>query len=76
MVFGVSENDDSKAAILAIDKFRAWCEGMRVPVTLTQAGINRSEIPRITDNAVNTLRVWGIKNYTPSDIEAILKLCA
>lgn len=76
MVFGVSENDDSKAAILAIDNFRSWCADMKVPVTLTQAGINRSEISRITDNAVNTLRVWGIKNYTPSDIEAILTLCA
>ncbi len=73
-VFGVNEDSDARAAKLCVIKFSEWCCSMKVPVTLSQAGINSQEIPGIAENIMNTLAMWGIETYTRKDVEAILHL--
>jgi|GEM_PF-4697468 len=73
-VFRVNEPQDSKAAIICVDRFRQWCAGMGVPVRLSQMNIPSEGIPEIAANAMGLFKLWGIEGYSQKNIEEILTL--
>ncbi len=68
-VFGV------KTAEEAIKSFEAFFRQAGAPVRLAEAGIPAADIPRIADNAMGLIRMWGMK-MEKAEVEEILRLAA
>ena len=64
-VFGKSS---APAAIKAIE---SWFRKIGAPVRLREAGIPAEDIPRMAENALELMKLWGI-NRKKAEIEAIL----
>jgi alcohol dehydrogenase YqhD (iron-dependent ADH family) len=78
-VFPLAETDnysDEQMARHTIDEFRKWFNRVDSPTSLEQAGIARSDIRKIADNALSLAKVWRLEGYTRKRIEEILHLCA
>lgn len=61
----------AKTAKGTIRAFEDFFRGAGAPVRLREAGIPASDIPRIAENAMCLIRLWGMKHEQP-EIEKIL----
>ncbi|MFA5161044.1 MAG: iron-containing alcohol dehydrogenase [Elusimicrobiales bacterium] len=73
-VFGCGEPEDSKAAVMGIEKFKDWCARMNVPPALSGWKIPQSAAAGIAANAADAMRLRGLEGYSMADIEQILLL--
>jgi len=62
----------AKETIVEIKNF----SGNRCTIRLEEAGIQRTEIGKIAENAVSLANKWGLKNYTKEGIAKILETAA
>lgn len=74
-VFGISEQDDAKAAFAGIQRLREWFHSIGAPVSFGMSPVPASDMPRIAENAHGLARVWGLKDYTLDVITRIYELC-
>ena len=65
-VFGV------KGAPAAIEAFEKFFKAAGAPVRLAEAGIPAADIPRIAENAMGLIALWGMK-LKKTEVEQILK---
>lgn len=68
-VFGTK---DAGAAIAA---FESFFREAGAPVRLSEAGIPAADIPRVAENALGLMQMWGM-SYTRAEVEEVLKLAA
>ncbi len=74
-VFNICKGDDSEKAEQAIAALETWFQKIQSPTTLGELNIPEKDIPRIAKNAITLARIWRMKDYDETKIEAILKNC-
>lgn len=74
-VFDVDEADDRKAALLGVEKFRAFFHSIGLPVTMRELGIENPDIATLVTKLHENKgpKIGGYVTLTPDDTEAIFK---
>ncbi len=52
----------------------SWYRKIGTPTTLKEAGIYTVDIEKLTSQALELCRLWGISSYSANDIQAIYQL--
>lgn len=74
-VFGISEQDENKAARDGIERLRQWFCSIGSPTSFRACSVPASDILRIAENAHGLAQVWGLKDYSLDVIAGIYELC-
>lgn len=77
-VFGITEQDDLKAAEETIAKFKEWFQFVKSPTTFAEAGIPETELEELAKDALETSGKWGCEEpfgYTYESCLEMFKLC-
>ncbi|MHB1347437.1 MAG: iron-containing alcohol dehydrogenase, partial [Candidatus Humimicrobiaceae bacterium] len=75
-VFGITENDDSKAALEGIEAFRRWLSDKGAPVSFKAAKLPTDELEKLADDVIITANAWGMQDwYSKQTIIEIFKRC-
>ncbi|KAJ6247131.1 alcohol dehydrogenase yqhd [Anaeramoeba flamelloides] len=81
-VWGINKGSKSYKADVAIDKTVRWFEDIKMPITLSEAGVKPKDIPHIAEQTIKISKqinkcegIGQSKTIFTKDIEDILKLC-
>jgi len=71
-VLGINTTNEEKAASETVRRIKEWFSEIGSPVTLKEVNIPSGDIPDIAENAMATVKAWGM-SYARRSIEEILK---
>ncbi len=74
-VFGIVTGNSMEKAEKGILALETWFQTIHSPTTITALNIPKTDIPRIAENAISLARVWRMRDYDESKVEAILTHC-
>lgn len=74
-VFDIREGSTKQKAEMGITALESWFEAVNSPTTITALNIPETDIPKIAENAITLAKVWRMKDYDASKVEAILNNC-
>ena len=73
-VWGISEKDDMKAALHAIEKTREFFNSLGLPQTLSEIGIDSSRFEEMAQSALKNSRIGTFKKLSEKDITEIYRM--
>jgi alcohol dehydrogenase YqhD (iron-dependent ADH family) len=68
--------EPAKAADRVIQSLLDWYQKIGTPTTFQEAGIKTVDIEKLTTQALELCRLWGVSGYTAEDIRQIYRLAA
>ncbi|MCG2724644.1 MAG: iron-containing alcohol dehydrogenase, partial [Elusimicrobia bacterium] len=74
-VLKIGSNDDKTIAKETIETLKNWFSDIGAPITLKEANIPETDIPFIVENAMGTIKLWGM-SYAKKSVEEILRNAA
>lgn len=74
-VLNIDGNDDKTIAKETIETLKNWFSDIGAPITLKEANIPETDIPFIVENAMGTIKLWGM-SYAKKSVEEILRNAA
>lgn len=73
-VWGISEKDDMKAALHAIEKTREFFNSLGLPQTLSEIGIDSSRFEEMAQSALKNSRIGTFRELSEKDILGIYRM--
>ena len=72
-VLNISGKDDKAIAKETIEAIKKWFSKIGAPITLAEVNIPEKDIPKITENAMELIKLWGM-SYAKKSVQEILSL--
>ncbi len=74
-VFNISSENTLDNAEQGIAALESWFKKVKSPTTISELNIPENDIEKIAENAICLAKVWRMKDYDTSKVEAILRNC-
>lgn len=72
----LQSEEPGKAADRVIQSLIDWYRKIGTPTTFREAGLKTVDIEKLTSQALELCRLWGVSGYTAEDIRQIYRLAA